>query len=252
MKKTYIGIFIFFIALLIGFVWLMSSNKESEFTKYQTLKNLDKAPVQDFDSTGQKNEIKRVPAKSRVNQVRPTLKQLKKIETFKTSRATINLKQADIKIDFKIKNSFEAKGRKFNLISSHFAVPLNDYVPQDYTGRKVAAGHAIVELAEGENPPAQALALVKSKNSSGVAIFTGILKIKFNDYKDAADLDDILVQQGVDVVFELEEQHPNIRIGFFKFTSYDDTLGAYSALKTLVGKGVIERVEVDLIEWLRS
>lgn len=212
--------------------------KSLDFTKKETSNSI--------------SEQKRKPANQKVhNDFRPTRKRLNYKNTSNISTYHIELDSAQLQISARSEDGLNYQGRSYARVTNYFAMPANNYIPSADENVQKVAGHFLIERVDNESLPLGAMAIVKSKNGSGVAIFTGKLKIKFTDYAYLSDLSQILLSAGIEVDFDISEEMDYIKVVIIKLRSFHETMDTYHALKKEVGAGAIERVEIDLLEWLR-
>lgn len=151
-------------------------------------------------------------------------------------------------------NKFEANDIQFEKIENFYAILPEDYLPNNYEKVQELNGLYIVKY-DGEIPDG-ALSVVKNKDTNNLAIFTGILRVKLADFDLANGLMD-LVNQGIvedskKVDPEVNTSLGHIRVVTYKFSDYENTIFVYNILRTEPFEKLVERVNIDLIEWKRS
>ena len=99
-----------------------------------------------------------------------------------------------------------------------------------------------VVIKSQQAPSVDILEVVKVKGSKKLGIFTGILKVKLNDF----ELADSMLDQ---YAHEIEESYPQIGRVFYKFYSYQETIEAFNFLKSHPN---VNSVDVEILQYERS
>ncbi|MFT6633018.1 MAG: hypothetical protein ACJAS4_002987 [Bacteriovoracaceae bacterium] len=151
-------------------------------------------------------------------------------------------------------NKFEANEIQFEKIENFYAIFPEDYLPNNYEKVQELNGLYIIKY-DGDIPDG-ALSVVKNNDTNNLAIFTGILRVKLKDFDSADGLMD-LINQGIvkdskKVDPEINTDLSHIRVATYKFSNYENTIFVYNILRTEAFENLVERINIDLIEWKRT
>lgn len=150
-------------------------------------------------------------------------------------------------------NSYwKSDGVQYQLVKNLMAIKEEDFIPMQYESEGQLNGYYLVKK-ESDDYERSALAVVYNEDTKGVAIFTGILKIKFFDFEQASGLDEIIHSKlGRSIPMQIVEEYPHINMAFYKFDNFEQTMMVYDLLSSETLKETFERVTIDLLEWHRS
>ncbi|MBC76921.1 MAG: hypothetical protein CME64_12985 [Halobacteriovoraceae bacterium] len=232
MKKFFV---LFIVVICVVFVFWKSESEKNRFTEFNYKKpfefNPTKLPERKVASL---NKRTRPSTKKRTNE---GLKQFKKgtedvptLKDYKLSAKQVGAtpKVADLNVG----------GESYHLLENKFAVNAQEYdVPP--AGSDKINNHYIVD---GIDAPRDALRVLENAKTGGLAVFTGILKVKLSDMSQL----DILLSQYDCVV---ENSYPHINVVLIKFSDYELTIQAHEEISKL--EWVI-RSEVELLEYSRG
>lgn len=148
--------------------------------------------------------------------------------------------------------SWESNGVKYKLIRNLMAIKEEDFVPTQYESEGKFNGYYLVKK-DTDDLERSALAVIYNEDTKGIAIFTGILKIKFIDFEQASVLGEMIqAKTGGAISLHITEEYPHINMAFFKFDNYEQTMNVYDLLNSNSFKTIIERVTIDLLQWHRT
>ncbi len=115
----------------------------------------------------------------------------------------------------------------------------------------------LVRLEEGQTAPGNALTVIKDQDSTDIAIFTGILRVKLVDYeKDVENIiQDASTYLSDDIHFSgasIKNKYDKISLATYQFDDYSTLIAIYKILSGPSFSGRVERVTIDLIKWSRD
>jgi hypothetical protein len=262
--KNNLGKIIFGIGILVigaGVYFLSKSSPQFSAKKYIESKNKIRPTMVSkvegdrsvIDSpVGSKNKKgstgNRKPAYKSGSQLhKKKLRRQVKIQRNNREKSTLNTENFGSK-------KFTINDIKFEKVDNFYAISPEDYLPNNYEKVQELNGLFIVKY-DGEMPDGS-LAIVKNGDTNNLAVFTGILRVKLKDFDQASDLIDLVNEgivsedQKIEANLNIELQH--IRVGSYQFSDYEDTMFTYDILQTEPFKDLVERVNIDLIEWKRN
>lgn len=149
-----------------------------------------------------------------------------------------------------IKNKLKAQKSKYinigdlqiSLLDDTFAVKISDIDEKQYKIIEERKGYYLVEAKDGVS--VHSLPVVAVEGSSTLGIFTGVLKLKFNNY---SKLETVLDGKNFDYI--ITQKYPGIDRAFFQFDNYSDTMSAFEELKKSQD---IDTVEIEILQYQRS
>lgn len=231
---TFLGII-----FVIGIVWYQLNPSRNEIQFQIFVVNQDqpkKKPLNQISS------VKKVDTKKNTdNKTRPIARSVaqrtvtpspREIRPRPVRRSNINFSDFAVNLDqLPFKDGF------YRFEEIH-AIKEGDELPSEYQLIETKLGHHIIKT---NLTPSNAAAVVLPEGSQSVAIFTGVLKIKFKDYQTGQGLLN-------DYPGFVTEEYAYISSLLFQMDSYEQTIEAYQQLKN---HPEVENVEYELLQYAR-
>ena len=259
MKQRRYLIFIVVVAIGLQVYWTNNrESKEEGVASTETFQSPNeekkvRAPAQSRTGTKAKTPLKTVKVDSEKEKIMRKYVERKKIPKPYIPKSEVMTlpKNAIISKDI----SVDYNNKKYHLLENYFAVPKTDFVPQDLKFYQEMQGVYIVESTNGK--PIDALSVLSIEGTDRVAIFTGMLRVKFGSSSSYLGLDliDYLSNYtGVDMSPEVSYNRDTERINIaaYHFDNYDTCTKAYSVLQALKEELDINRITIEIIEYQRS
>ncbi len=232
-KPTLLSLLSISIVGLLIYYW--SLPEQNEFSKYRP--NVEVEEEGKDVTISNKGEKTRKPANREKQIVRPKLvgqspflkrqeRNIQKNPKF-VSELIINSEQ-----------SFNNGDYDFSLVENLFAIREKDYNGTD----EIVERKLNYVIVKSDSIPNLSTPVVQNLKNGSFAIFTGVLKVKLFDYAE-------LVNINISAAYVITDEYKYLDRVFFKFDDYQETISSYEELKV---NGLVELVEIELLEYVRT
>ena len=239
MKKRYKILICSGLFATTALLYLINKNPENESLGYERYISKNKSEKNERENKSSQSKIKNVQERKNMS-----------------NRNISSVSPGAENIELNLKKLSQAKFAKHEFLNDDLFVfedgqefaPIEDF----YSVRKedidlsqfniIEDRGYFVVIKSQQAPSVDILEVVKVKGSKKLGIFTGILKVKLNDF----ELADSMLDQ---YAHEIEETYPQIGRVFYKFYSYQETMEAFIFLKSHPN---VNSVDVEILQYERS
>tara|TARA_B100001971_G_scaffold111191_1_gene102113 strand:- start:57104 stop:57862 length:759 start_codon:yes stop_codon:yes gene_type:complete len=185
-----------------------------------------------------KREVAQVDSNNQVIDVANPLEKREELKKELSMRGRDNRVRNSREPDTKIVYG-DGNGNQYRLLNDFVAVKKTKENENDYPDAKIKLGHFIVPA---ELAPSDAIPLMENAQTGNIAIFTGLIKVKLTDMRQAESL----ISQ---VRYDIHLRYEHIGLVMYKFSSYEDTM---LAKRELDQSSYVRRATIELLEYERQ
>lgn len=248
-KKIKLLTFLFLVGLIVGGYYYRNRSIES-LSKYVSRPDVKRVPAKVDSNEEKREEVKTHTSEKVQSDIRPVMKQQVPKVVNNTHQFATSIDNSKVQITneapIKILNS------NYNIVKNLKAIRKEDYVEGKFKDVATLNSYYIVDVSEGETV-SDALVVLKDQTNSTLAIFTGILKVKFYEFDYAYNMKWLIFNRsGKEINLKMVNQLDYINIAYYQFDSFEDTMLAYKILQADEFDDIISRVTIDVIQWRRD
>lgn len=144
----------------------------------------------------------------------------------------------------------EVADSSYRLVDIVYAIPKSEYHDQyDMIAEK--NGYILVKY-NGERPDG-AWNVVRNEETGNLAIFTGVISVKYHDGQNVEALvSELMSQIDPDSQYFIKERKDYIHLIFYQFEEFETVMAIKKELENESHTNVVRRVKIELLEYARS
>ena len=194
-------------------------------------------PSKKTTSKSTQKSIRDLAQASQVVDVANPMEKREELKREFSRRGSQNSRRGTLEPDAKIVYG-DGNGNEYKLIKDYVAVKKTKENENDYPDAELKLGYFIVPVNQAPN---DAQTLLENASTGNIVIFTGLIKVKLTDIRQAESLIS-------SVSYHIPVKYEHIGLVMYKFDSYQDTM---DAKRELDRSQFVQRATIELLEYAR-